>query len=168
MLNTWISLVFLTLNAKFPSIMTEYMVLVLKWHSLYEQESMGNIFFSLFSFSSGFSEPITLQSMNWRLFSEFSLCSLNVDWGIHLIEHLNSYVFLSMHFPRLSSVVETEISKAHTFHMQKHIPNMVLHVSEFIMCQINPGKQMSTYLRWHLHTVAPLLFPPQISKQPEQ
>lgn len=96
-----------------------------------------------------FSELITLKSVSWGYFSGFCHCNLKVDWVIHLSTWTLIYSCLCI---SLSHALWWKLKSPNPMYkvcVQKHIPNIVLGVSQF-MCQINPGEQMSTFPTWQI------------------
>ena len=79
--------------------------------------------------------------------------------------HLNSCLLLFMYLPSCSLGWKLKsLRHVYKFCIQKHIPNTVLHVSEFIKRRMNPRKQMNMSSTWHLPAVAPPPSLPQISE----
>ena len=117
--------------------------------------------FFLSDFLSCFLELITLKSVSWGPFPGFGHGSLKVDWR----SHLNSCLLLFMYLPSCSLGWKLKsLRHVYKFCFQKHIPNTVLHVSEFIKRRMNPRKQMNMSSTWHLPAVAPPPSRPQISE----
>lgn len=115
-------------------------------------------------FSLWFPKLLFWNSSHWSQWAGdpfLDLASLKVDWRIHL----NSCPLLFMYLPSCSLGWKLKsLRHVYKVYIQKHIPNTVLHVSEFIKCQMKPGKQMNMSSTWHLPAVAPPPSLPQISE----
>lgn len=120
---------------------------------LWHDKGVWTVVFSLW-FQVAFLELITLKSVSWWPFPDSA--SLKVDWRIHL----NSCPLLFMYLPSCSLGWKLK-SLRHVYKVciQKHIPNTVLHVSEFIKCQMKPGKQMNMSSTWHPAAALPRPLP---------